>query len=252
MLAGYYTISSGMMTSQQQIDAIGNNLVNVLTPGYKAERVLTSAFEKELLVRQEKNNSQVLGDGTGSVMNYVTDVATVFSMGNLQSTDREGDVAIGGSGFFNIQGANGQTYLTRNGSFTIDKEGYLELSGFGRVLGENGSPIQVKQSGFTVMSNGEIIDKDGNVQAKFMITLPNENATMERLDNGMFRVTAGGTMNADGNYSLVDKCLELANVEYNQEMTTLIQAQRAFQSCSSALQIMDSMNTKAATKIGTV
>ncbi|NLC79223.1 MAG: flagellar hook-basal body protein [Ruminococcaceae bacterium] len=252
MLAGYYTIASGMLTNQRQIDVIGNNLVNFETPGYKAERLLTDTFEEELLRRQEGYNSAVLGDGTGSVINYTTDTETIFTMGNIKATDRTGDVAIGGAGFFNIQSPTGQNYLTRNGAFTIDSEGYLQLQGYGRVQGMNG-PINVGNNfDYNVTPDGQVTASDGTALGKFLITVPLENSTMERLDNGMFQVTAGGVQSADGNYSLVDKSLESSNIDMNEEMTALIQAQRAFQSCSSALQIIDNMNTKAATKIAAV
>ena len=52
-----------------------------------------------------------------------------------------------------------------------------------------------------------------------------------------------------GGYTLVPQSLELSNVDVNQELTYLMEAQRAFQACSSALQIADEMNRKAAAQI---
>ncbi len=251
MLAGYYTIASGMLTNQRQIDVLGNNIVNFETPGFKAERLLTDSFEQTLLRRQEGYNSGVLGDGVGSTINYAADSATIFTMGNIKATDRTGDVAIGGSGFFNIQAPNGQTYLTRNGGFTIDGEGYLQLPGYGRVMGMNGAINVGKNYDFNVTSDGMVVAADGTALGKFLITVPVENTPFERTDNGMFQA-GGAVQSADGYYSLIDRSLETSNVDMNEEMTALIQAQRAFQSCSSALQIIDSMNTKAATRIASI
>ena len=251
MLAGYYTIASGMLTNQRQIDVIGNNLVNFETPGFKAERLLTDSFEETLMRRQEGYNSAVLGDGVGSVINDATDSETIFTMGNIKATERTGDVAIGGAGFFNVQSPTGQNYLTRNGAFTVDSEGYLQLAGYGRVQGMNG-PINIgKNFDYNVTADGQVVAADGTALGKFLVTVPLENTPMERLDNGMFRA-GGAVQSADGRYSMIDKSLETSNVDMNEEMTALIQAQRAFQSCSSALQIIDAMNTKAATRIASV
>ena len=138
MLSGYYTIASGMLSNQRNLDAIGNNLVNSQTPGYRGERVVNSAFEMELMTRREATGNEVLGDGVGQVAAIVDDSVTMFQSGLLKDTGRNLDVSINGSGFFNIAAADGTTYLTRNGGFDIDEEGYLILPGYGRVLGQNG------------------------------------------------------------------------------------------------------------------
>lgn len=250
MFSGYYTIASGMLTAQRTLDVIGKNLVNVDTPGYRGERLITSSFEMELLSRQENGGYTTLGSGVGAgVLNVVETTATIMSGGSIQSTGRETDIAIGGNGFFNIAGNNGANYVTRNGNFSIDEQGYLCLPGFGRVLGEGG-PIQVGKAGFSVLSDGTIYNANGQNLGRLRITMPADNATLERMDNGMFVVT-GGQVNATG-YSTVQYSLERSNVDYNQEMMSLIQAQRAFQLCSSALQITDTMDQKAVTTIAAV
>ena len=67
MLSGYYTIASGILANQRNIDTIGNNLVNIQTPGYRGERVINSSFEMELMTRRESTGNEVLGDGIGHV-----------------------------------------------------------------------------------------------------------------------------------------------------------------------------------------
>ena len=65
MYSGFYTLASGILTRQNEIDVLGNNITNIKTPGYKADRVETSAFEMELMVRMENGNPDVLGEGVG-------------------------------------------------------------------------------------------------------------------------------------------------------------------------------------------
>lgn len=246
MLSGYYTIASGMLSNQRNLDAIGNNLVNSQTPGYRGERVVNSAFEMELMTRREATGNEVLGDGVGQVAAIVDDSVTMFQSGLLKDTGRNLDVSINGSGFFNIAAADGTTYLTRNGGFDIDEEGYLILPGYGRVLGQNGE-IQVNTSDISFLSDGTIQNADGEEIATLAITAPADYATLTRNDNGMF--TSEAQLPAAADFEISAKRLELSNISMNQEMTNLLDAQRAFQSCSSALQIVDALNRKAAQQI---
>ncbi len=249
MLSGYYTISSGLLTRQRELDIIGNNLVNARTPGYQAQRAVSTTFDMELLIRQQAEGQTVLGPGYASVEAIVDDVIDIYGQGSVDDTGLETDLAIGGEGFFNIAGEGG-TYLTRNGNFQIDEEGYLALEGYGRLLNTAGAPIRVMRSGFTVSSFGDVFGADGQNLGRIRITAPNDGATLARLDNGMFVLEAGGGRDAR-DYQIAQNHIEYSNVDMNREMTYLIQSQRAFQSCSSALQIIDSMNQKA-TKIASV
>ncbi len=249
MLEGFYTIASGMLTSQRNIDTIGNNLVNLQTPGYRSERVIVSSFEQELMTRREQLGLDVLGDGIGATAAVVDNVVTVFSGGNLKPTDRGLDAAINGNGFFNIAGNDGTNYLTRNGNFDIDEQGYLVLPGVGRVSGENG-PILVGTSDIEIREDGSIVNTAGEQLSRLSITAPNDYNTLERQANGMF--TSQAPLAAAQDFQVVSNYLELSNGDMNQEMTSLVAAQRAFQSCSSALKIIDALDRKAATQIASI
>lgn len=241
MFSGYYTVASGMLASQRNLDTIGNNLVNIQTPGYR-EKVVNSAFEMELMTRRESIGNEVLGDGIGHVAAIVDNSITLFDGGTLKDTGRNLDTAINGEGFFNITAADGSTYLTRNGGFDLDEEGYLILPGYGRVLGENGA-IKINTSDVGFLSDGTIQNADGEEIGRLLISAPADYADLVRDNNGMF--TTANQLPAAQNYQLLSKRLELSNVDMNKEMTNLLDAQRAFQSCSSALQIVDALNRKA-------
>lgn len=249
MFSGYYTIASGVLTRQRELDIIGNNLVNARTPGYQAQRVVSGSFDMELLIRQEMGKT-ALGPGSASVENIVEDVIDLYGIGSYNETGLETDIAIGGEGFFNIIGED-QVYLTRNGNFEIDEEGYLALAGFGRVRGTNGQAIRVRQHGFSVNSFGDVFDVNGVNLGRIQITAPADGENLVRLNDTMFELENGNGRDAE-NYELIQRSLELSNVDMNREMTYLIESQRAFQTCSSALQIIDSMNQKAASRIASV
>ena len=222
---------------------IGNNLVNAQTTGFRADRMVTASFAQELLTRREQAQNTVLGEGTMQPIAIVDEVVSTFEPGTLKQTDRTLDVAIVGDGYFQIQGADGNQYLTRNGCFDLDENGTLVLPGYGSVVGTNGT-ITLDSAEITIDTNGVIYDAAGNAVATIALAIPNGEATMQKLDNGLFAVTAGGTTAFTEGY-LIQNALEQSNVDLNQELTNLIDAQRAFQACSSALQINDALNRKA-------
>ena len=248
MHSGFYTIASGLLTRQREIDTIGNNLANLQTPGYRSDRVVTSAFELGLLKQQEGGAERTLSEG-GSPVTIVGDSVTVMTGGDFQSTGRTLDIAIGGDGFFNVQGQDGTTYLTRNGQFTVDAQGYLALAGMGRVLGQGGL-LQEGSDQVTVDQAGNVYNAAGGLVGTLSITRQADNTVLEKMDNGAFTAPQGA-VNAQG-YTIYQGILERSNVDMNQEMTNFISAQRAFQTCSSALKMVDELDQQAATKIASI
>ena len=248
MHSGFYTIASGLLTRQREIDTIGNNLANLQTPGYRSDRIVTSAFELGLLKQQEGGAERTLSEG-GSPVTIVGDSVTVMTGGDFQSTGRTLDIAIGGDGFFNVQGQDGTTYLTRNGQFTVDAQGYLALAGMGRVLGQGGL-LQVGSDQVTVDQAGNVYNAAGGLVGTLSITRQADNTVLEKMDNGAFTAPQGA-VNAQG-YTIYQGILERSNVDMKQEMTNLISAQSAFQTCSSALKMVDELDQQAATKIASI
>lgn len=245
MLSGFYTAASGMLVQQRNINVISNNLVNSQTPGFKSERVVMSTFDHELMTRIEENNNQNIG--SGSPVSLVDEVVTNFSDSSLEQTGRLFDMAVVGDGFFNIQGEERQ-FLTRNGNFNIDTEGYLVLDDVGRVMGQNGA-IQVGGSDFTVNTDGSIYSTDGQLLGKLLVTAPTDNAQLTKFNNGLYTADTVQTLDTPTVYQNV---LERSNMDMNQEYTRLMEAQRAFSACSNALQVVDQMNSKAASLATTI
>ncbi len=251
MYSGFYTLASGILTRQNEIDVLGNNITNIKTPGYKADRAETSAFEMELMVRMENGESTVLGDGVGQVSAIIQDIYTIMDPGIIKETGRELDMAINGDGFFNVRTNEGQAVVTKNGNFDLDNAGYLSLAGVGRVQGQKGD-IFIGESGFTVNAKGEIYSEDGDYIDTLLINKPAEGITVTKLENSAFLVTdINNLVEAEG-YTVIQKSLEQSNVDMNTELTKLIDAQRSFQLFSSALKIVDQMDSNASSKIASV
>jgi len=163
LIRGWYTAASGMRAQQFRLDAVANNLANVNTDAYKRDVAAFKAFPELLIRRQDDDGvylhpfgsadaAPIVGKmGTGVELN---ELYTAFEQGSFKETNSDFDIALDGKGFFAISTPWGERY-TRNGSFQLGKEGYLETKEGYPVLGENG-PIRVKANNF-------LVDKDGRI-----------------------------------------------------------------------------------------
>ena len=117
---------SGLNAAAKDLDAIGNNVANASTVGYKAERAeFADVFANSL------------SGGGGVQVGIGTKVAAVqqqFSQGNIETTSNPLDVAINGAGFFRLS-TNGTISYSRNGQFSLDRNGFLVANNGARVTG---------------------------------------------------------------------------------------------------------------------
>ncbi|MGD9559829.1 MAG: flagellar hook-basal body protein [Oscillospiraceae bacterium] len=240
MLQGFYSAASGMLMQQRHLNVVANNLANAQTPGFKTNRLISTTFEQTLLARLERGNSALIG--TGEPVRIVEEVADIFTEGGVTETGRPFDVAITGYGFFNVQGEDGATYLTRDGQFDLDDEGFLVLRDRGRVLGAGG-PLQLGTSDIEVHKDGSITNAlTGDAMGQLAITVPTDDAVVEEVTTGMYTATAV----QPATEPMVEQgVLENSNVDLTRELSAMIIAQRNFSSASQALQLIDNTYGKA-------
>lgn len=251
MSTGFYTAAAGMLTQQRTINVLANNLLNHDTPGFRSERVVTTTFEQEMLTRIENGNTGMIG--SGSPIRIVDQVVSDFGSGMLEQTDRPFDFAINGEGYFAVRGTD-NIYLTRNGAFSLDAEGYLALEGIGRVIGEKGD-IYIGSSDFSVTGDGYIYDENGYLINRFYIAPAQQAEGLQRTENGLYvlegelgpaqQIVPEGT-------EIMQYFIEKSNVDINRELSLIMEAQRNFQALSRILQGIDEINHKSATQIASL
>lgn len=253
MNSALWAAKTGMDAQQSRMAVISNNLANVNTSGFKRDRAI---FEDLLYqtIRQPGTNSAQdsilptgLNIGTG-----VRLVATqkLHSQGSLQITENPMDLAIEGSGFFEIQMPDGASAYTRDGSF--------QLSVDGQLVNANGYPLQ---AGITIPANvsGLMIGRDGTVSATAagattattLGTIPvvsfSNPSGLQAVGGNIFRETASsgaaqaGTAGSDGLGQLVQGSIETSNVNIVEELVSMIETQRAYEINSKAISTTDSM-----------
>ena len=122
---------SGLNIATKNLDAIGNNVANSSTVGYKSERAeFADVFASSL------------GGGSGVQIGIGAKVAAVrqqFTQGNITTTSNPLDVAINGSGFFRVS-TNGTISYSRNGQFSLDSNGFMVTDSGARLTGFPADP----------------------------------------------------------------------------------------------------------------
>lgn len=248
MFKGFYNLTSGMLSQGRRLDVIANNMTNISTAGYKSEHYTDSTFREVMISRVgnlDKRNPQELG--TQSYILAPDELYTDYAQSSLEETGLTLDFAIQGEGFFAIQNGN-QTGYSRNGSFTLDNEGYLCLNGLGRVLDDQGQPLQLPTDQISVDSTGAIYTADReSYLGRIGVYAFADNQQLERNDNGLF-IGNGAQQNNDA--VIHHKMIERSNVNMIQEMVNMMTAQRALQSAAQMSKIYDQVITKATTEIG--
>jgi len=120
MLQSFYTAFTGLNAEKNWLSVISDNIANVNTIGFKAERAV---FEDLLAssVTTYNNNSPKNKEIGGGV--FVSSTVKDFSQGTFMNTNNPLDMALDGEGFFMVKSNDGLTYYTRNGQFRLDANG---------------------------------------------------------------------------------------------------------------------------------
>mgnify|MGYP003294256686 CR=1 FL=1 len=248
MFKGFYNLTSGMMTQRQRLNNIANNITNISTPGFKVDRHTIGNFEDVLYSRVgNQNKSDYQPIGRQSYIVATDEIVTDYTQGALEETGIPLDIAIDGEGFFAIRNEAGETKYTRAGSFSLDEQGYLCYSDFGRVLGSDGNEIRVMTDKITGDADGNIYATNGILMGRIGVFTFDDTAQLEYNDEG-FLVGAEGQ--ADNTAVLRWGFLERSNVDMVSQMTEMLSSQRAFQSAAQVTKIYDTLMNKITSEIG--
>ena len=261
MLKGLYTAASGMIASQIDTNIIANNLANVNTPGYQPDKVLFSSFPNELFSRindsTSKNTSaaefverpQVGRAGSGVI---VEGVHTTFLQGKLERSDNPLDLGIEGEGFFAINTAGGIRY-TRNGSFTLNNEGYLVTLDGNQVMGQRYfdeplSPIQLPEGKEVKIDEDGKIWVDREIVTQLAVQDFPKPYQMTKVGRDLLEMPGEGERGR--NFKLNQGWLEKPDLSVVKEMVSLITAFRVYEANSKAVTSNDQLLSRAINDVG--
>ncbi|GGL44069.1 flagellar hook-basal body complex protein [Sporolactobacillus putidus] len=239
---------SGLKNFQTDLDVIGNNIANVDTSGFKKNRVnFEDIFSQQLQGPQANQNAiQVgLGSQAGSIDNIVTG-------GTINPTGNPYDLAINGEGYFQVTDGTGNAYYTRAGDFKKNSAGNGLVNSQGMALtinpaGQNHNTF-TDLSSFTVNNQGVIqgvttAGANVNLGQVDLFTFSNPGG-LAKVGNSLLQATtasgaANGNGATNGQGTIQQNALEASNVDLTDEMTNLIEAERAYQANSKTITTAD-------------
>jgi flagellar hook protein FlgE len=245
---------SALEQFQQQLNVIANNIANVNTVGYKSADVNFADTLSETLGATAAGSTQI---GTGVMTASITN--DFSTPGSLSSTGVQSDLAISGNGFFVVKDpTSGNSYVTQDGTFTVDNNGYLVTSAGMRLQGTAGDlQITAGSSSATVQSysiatNGNITVNlsDGTSSSAGQIALQNFTNPDQLVKVGGNLYTApaaaGGlaapvAAGSNGLGTIDSGYLEMSNVDLAGQLTSLITTQRAYEANSKVITTSDNV-----------
>lgn len=284
MLKGLYTAYTGMINEQHRMDVLTNNLANADTVGFKKEGTTSQAFDNVLAYKikdlseagnlprlvstpkaadvYEMNNEENenymqnrvrrvgmnLGVKIGE--NYVD-----YSEGPLKETGNTFDLAISDRGFFAVEYTNKagetSTKYTRDGNFTMDRQGYLVTRDGDFVLNTDGRPIRMNTALPVSIDRGGNVTQDGNFVATIGLTDFEDYDYLERFGENYFDAVEGAR-EAETESEIYSGYLELANMSIVTEMVNMIAIQRQYDSNQKMITTFDDTLDAAVNQLGKV
>ena len=253
MIRSLYTGTTGMNAQQLNIDVIANNLANISTTGFK--RSITN-FQDLLYETIKVPGGQTSTDTqspTGILVGMGVStgaVEKVFSQGPLTQTDNPLDIAIQGSGFFQIQMPDGTTAYSRAGNFQTNSNGQITTpDGYpllpATTIPQGAQQITISSTGIVsaVLAGETTVTQIGTLQLANFINNPG----LAPIGNNLFVETSAsgtastGTPGDNGYGTLNQTFLEGSNVNIVQEMANMITAQRAYEINSKSITTSNEM-----------
>ena len=248
-----HVAKTGLNAQNKRMQVISNNLANVNTAGFKRDR---ANFESLLYQVLKTSGAQTTGETRNlSGFNVGTGVKIIntdklFTQGNIITTDNALDIAIDGSGFFQILNPDGTLSYTRSGTFGKSAEGLLTSpSGFVLqpeiAIPEGVTSINISSDGIvSVQIPGQVEGEEvGQIQ---LADFANPTGLQPIGQNLLVETPASGPPIVENPFTngfgkLVQGALESSNVNVVQELVDMIETQRAYEINSKAISGVDDM-----------
>lgn len=253
MNSALFAAKTGLDAQQTRVAVIANNLANVSTSGFKRDRAVFEdlLYQNVRQVGAASSQNTLLPSGL-NIGTGVRIVATekLHTQGNITITDDPLSIAIQGRGFLQVLQPDGTLGYTRDGSLQIDNTGQLVNSA--------GFPIQPTIN-IPANSLSVNVGTDGTVSAVVpgnaapvqvgviqLVDFINQSGLQPKGDNLFLESAASGapqvgTPGLNGLGTVVQGAIESSNVNVVEELVSMIEAQRAYEMNSKAIETTDQM-----------
>lgn len=242
---------SRQMVLERQMDVVANNVANVNTNGFKADK---SLFQEYLKTGAHEDNFI----GRDRAVSYVLDSGTFkdLAQGPTEQTKNPLDVAIDGGGFLVVQTAAGERY-TRDGGLQINPQGQLVTAAGEPVLGNSGPIVfQPTDHDVSIAADGNIsvlegVNRIDSIRGKLRLVSFADAQRLLKEGNNLY---SAGTAAAqpDTASKLKQGFIEKSNVNSVTEMSRMIDVTRTYTQIASLLQQQSDLHKSAIEKLADV
>ena len=260
MVRALYTAWTGLRNEEKRMDVVTNNMANADTTGFKKIDVTSQSFDRQLAVKIDDETIGLnLKQGIGGVNLGVKIGETFYDMsqGNFRQTEDQYNFALSGNGFFTIsttdKSGTEHTRYTRDGDFTVTKDGFLVTKDGDYVLAEGGNRIQIPDANLVKISVnqlGEIYSENNYVATLQLVDFESYEALSSYGENMYEAVDEAVLTDADA--TVQQGYLEMSNVNMVTEMVDMIAITRAYETNQKMIQTIDKALDKAVNEIGRV
>ena len=271
MVKGLYTAYTGMLNQAQRMEVLTNNLANASTTGFKKEGSTSQTFDDVLAIKVKDSSDFNLPKKMGYVNLGVKigETYTDYTQGSFRITDNTYDVALDGDGFFAISYTNkaGKSSIkyTRDGAFSITKEGYLVTKDGDFVLNKeaalasnnamvNGIPagaIRVDTMAEVSIDEAGVLYQNGEQVATLGFVDIDDYNYISKYGENLYDIVPGGNV-IDSDAKVVQGALEQSNVNIVSEMVEMIAITRSYEANQKIIQTIDQTLDKAVNSVGQV
>lgn len=254
MFRALYTAASGMSAQQMNLDNVANNLANSSTAGFRKRRLQFQDLMYQNVVAPGSASTQQTTTVAGLQVGLGTRSAAteiVQSEGDLNQTGNPLDLAIKGSGFFQVRLPSGEPAFTRAGTFHVDSEGNV-VTADGNAL-EPAVTIPPDALTVTIGADGTVsVTQPGQSQAQqignIQLAMFANPGGLNSIGRNLFLATTasgdpilGTPGGAEGLGELEQGFLENSNVNVVEEFIQMILTQRSYEANSRVVRAADDM-----------
>jgi flagellar basal-body rod protein FlgF len=234
--------ASGMRARMESLELLANNLANVETGGYKADREFYSLYTSLDAIPDPRT-------GEAATLPVIEKHWTDFGQGDFRATGNQLDFAIDGNGLFAVSTPRGVRY-TRNGNFRIGPNGALTTgdgnavrkAGGGQIVLEPGVPVEVLPDG-SVQQGGAVA---GQME---LVSFANGDVNKEGTS---YYTPAGLAKPKPFSGLVVQGKLESSNVGAAESAVRLVAIMRQFEMLQKAMSIGNDLNRAAIEQVAKV
>lgn len=257
MVKGLYTAYTGMANEQKRLDIVSNNLANAATIGYKQDNVTNQSFDNVLAIKindeSEAYNDRPIGRMSLGVK--LGEVYTNYGQGSLRQTANVYGMALEGKGFFTLSSTdrdgNVSTKYTRNGNFTIDKDGHIIDSDGNRLVGESGEIVVSTDAAKVAIDEQGAIYTDSQYIDTVKVTDFEDYNYLSKTGNTLYQALDGAT-EIDATGLVKQGYIEQSNVNVVSEMVNMIAVTRAYEANQKVIQTIDKSLDLSVNSVGKI